>query len=179
MRQSALTAALAGSLVLLPAAVGAQGWTRTYATDEVAADASYGLCPLFLAGQFQLSDNSMLAERGFGDKVTRTPNARFGEVVQVTRKANDGTVTFGGVSGKVCAVTITGANLDKIYLRLRKDKALTGIAFLPDSGQSGQKGAALIEAFKAQVEEQKLNLLLIRIKQPTPMIVVQLFGTAN
>jgi len=175
----ALAAMVAGSLVLLPMTAGADEWTRTYATDEVAADMSYGFCPLFLAGQFPLTDNPRLAERGFGNTITKKRDTRFGEFAQVIRKVADGGVAFGGVAGKVCSVTITGANLDKIYLRLRKDKALTGIEFEADAKQSGQKGAALVEAYKGQVEGQMLNLQLIRMKKPAPAIVVQLFGTAN
>ncbi len=179
MAARALIAILAGSLALSPVAAGAEGWTRTYTTDEVAADLAYGFCPLYLADQFPLTGNPRLTERGFGGKVINTVEPRFGQIAQVSRLTTDARLAFGGIAGKVCSVTITGKDLDKIYARLVRDKKLTGIAFAAAPRQSGQKGAALIEAYKALVEGQVLNLQLIRMKQPTPTIVVQLFGTAN
>ena len=168
---------------LLPAAAMAEEpfdfGPREYAVDEIAADLAYGFCPLYLAGQFPLTGNPMLAERGFGEQIRRTPEPRFGELEQVTAIKPDGNVAFGGVPGKVCSVTVTGADLEKVSERLHSNMAFMGLEFAPDPANTGDRGGIALETFKARVDGQMLYLQLARVPEPKPAIVAQLFGMAE
>jgi hypothetical protein len=184
-----IAALLAGGLALMPLAASAQeeefslddflSEPRQYAIDEIAADLAYGFCPLYLAGQFPLTGNFELEQRGFGTEIRKTPNPRFGELEQVAAIRPDGNVAFGGVPGMVCSVTVTGADPDAVLARLRADKALMGLDFQPDPANSGDRGSAKLETFKAPVEGQMLYLQLARLSEPEPAVVAQIFGMAE
>ncbi len=113
---------------------------RTFPIEEIAADLAYGFCPLYLSSQFSLTENPVLTERGFG------------EVEKVGAVKRDGTAAFGGVSGQVCIVTITGADGDTVLARLRSNMAFLGIPMQPDAAHSGEK----IEAFKGAIQERQV-----------------------
>lgn len=150
---------------------------REFAVEEIAADLAYGFCPLYLAGQFPLTGNPMLAERGFGEEIRKTPDARFGELEQVAAIRPDGNVAFGGVPGKVCSVTLTGADFDTVLDRLRSDMAFMGLDFEPDPANTGDRGFATLESFKAPVDGQVLHVQLMRVSSPEPAAAAQLFVT--
>jgi hypothetical protein len=180
---------LAGSLALLPTMASAQpevfslddflSEPRHHAIDEIATDLAYGFCPLYLANQFPLSGNVELSQRGFGADIARTPDARFGEMEQVFAIRPDGNVGFGGVPGLVCSVTVTGADLDAVLARWHSDMSFMGFAFQLDPAQSGERGTATVETYKAPIEGQVLNLQLARLSAPQPAVVAQLYGTAE
>lgn len=152
---------------------------RAFAIEEIAADLAYGFCPLYLAGQFPLTGNPMLDERGFGEDINRTPDARFGELEQVTAIRPDGNIAFGGVTDKVCSVTVTGADFETVSARLRSDMAFMGLDFQPDTANSGDRGFAKLETFKAPVDGQMLYVQLAQTTGPEPALVAQLFGMAE
>ena len=150
---------------------------RDFPVEEIAADMAYGFCPLYLAEQFPLTGNFELQQRGFGEDIRRTPDARFGELEQVTAVRPDGNVAFGGVAGKVCSVTLTGVDFDAVLDRLRSDMAFMGLAFEPDPANTGDRGFAKLASFKAPVGEQVLHVQLARVSNPAPAVVAQLFVT--
>jgi hypothetical protein len=164
-------AALALALAAAPASA-----QREYKFDEIAADAAYGLCPLFLAGQFAL-DAPQLAERGFGTAVHEQTNPRFGEIKLVTVKRAEGEIGFGGAAGKVCMVVVTGAGRDAALGRLRDTMSYTGLSFAAVAHRGAQSSGVTVEAFKAPVEAQFLNVQLVKAEGPPPAVVAQLFAT--
>lgn len=175
MRRSlSLWACATGGLMLAASPASAQWGERTFSIQEIAADLAYGFCPLYLSSQFPLTDNPMLAERGFGKEVTRSPDVRFGEVEQVKAVKPDGTAAFGGVSGQVCNVTITGADGDAVLARLKSNMPFLGIPMQPDATHSGEQ----VEAFKGAIQEgQVLHIQLARTGDAGKTIVAQLYVT--
>jgi hypothetical protein len=161
------------ALALLAAPVSAQ---REYKFDEIAADAAYGLCPLFLAGQFPLS-SPQLAERGFGSAVQKQSHPRFGELQMVAVTRAEGEIAFGGAPGQVCMVVVTGAGRDAALARLRETMSFMGLPFEPVPHQGRQLEGVTVDTFKAPVEKQFLNVQLIQSKGPTPSVSAQLFAT--
>lgn len=149
---------------------------REYPVEEITADLIYGFCPLYLSSQFPLTGNPMLAERGFGEEILKTPNPRFGELEQVTAVKPDGNVAFGGVPGKVCNVTVTGANFDTVLAKLHSDMGFMGLEFQPDPANTGDRGSAKLETFKAPVDGQFLYLQLVRVSGDEPAVAAQMFG---
>jgi hypothetical protein len=175
MRLPRLAAAAAfGVALLLPGAAAAQSNVRPI--DETAADLAYGLCPLYLAGQLELTD-AQLTERGFGTEVETAPGTRFGELKTVKAKLEDGEIVFGGAPGKVCGVTVTGPNGDAALATLRKNMAFTGLDFqaAANVGPTPPPGMT-VETFKAPVDTQFLYVQLLRAEGPTPMVGAQLFA---
>jgi hypothetical protein len=152
---------------------------REYAAEENVADLAYGFCPLYLAGQFPLTGNEQLTGRGFGQDVLKTPNARFGELEQVIASQPDGTIAFGGVPGEVCNVTVTGADFDKVFDKLHSDMAFMGLDFQPDAANTGDRGGASLETFKAPAEGQMLYVQLVRVSGDQPAVAAQMFGMAQ
>lgn len=183
-----IAAVLASSLVLLPATASAEEEVfsfedflenpRVYPVEEVAADVSYGFCPLYLTEQFPLTGNPLLAERGFGETVQTSHNDRFGEIEQVVAVLPDGAVAFGGASGQVCTTTVTGDNLEIVWAQLHKSMSYMGFDFQPDPENTGDRGTSKLETFKAPVEGQQLYLQLARTTEPTA-VVAQLFVMAE
>ena len=173
MRLSRLAPAAAfGLALLLPGAAAAQSNVRPI--DETAADLAYGLCPLYLAGQLELSD-AQLTERGFGTAVETATSPGFGEIKVIKAKLDDGEVAFGGAPGKVCGVTVTGPNRDAALATLRKNMAFMGFDFqpVPESAIPG----VTVETFKAAVGPQTLFVKLIQSQGSTPAVAAQLYVT--
>jgi hypothetical protein len=168
-----LHAFAAAALMLAPASGGAQ--EREFAIDEIASDLAYGFCPLFLAGRFSLTAPE-LAERGFGTKIAKQPNARFGEMETVLAERPDGDVVFGGVSGKVCSVVIGRANRDALLAKLRGSMSFMGLDFKAAPEGVAKVPGIEVETFKAPVEGQMLYVQLISAGGPTPIVAVQLLA---
>lgn len=164
-------AALALALLAAPAAA-----QRDYKFDEIAADAAYGLCPLFLAGQFPLNA-PQLAERGFAPTVQKQTHPRFGELQIVTVKRAEGEIAFGGAPGQVCMVVVMGPGRDSALVRLRETMSFMGLPFASVAHQGPQIAGVTVDAFKAPVEGQFLNVQLIQAAGPTPSVMAQLFAT--
>jgi hypothetical protein len=175
MRSLALLAAAA--IAVAPAA--AQP-VREQPIDEVAADLTYGFCPLFLAGQFSLTGPE-LAARGFGKTISRQPHPRIGEMSLVEAKLPDGQVAFGGAAGKACTVIVSAPKARAAVLaRLRSSMALIGLDFKP-AASPGPSVPALagstVETFRAPVEKQFLYLQHIQMAGPAGPVAAQLFAT--
>ena len=149
---------------------------RTYKFDEIAADAAYGLCPLFLAAQFPLT-SPQLAERGFGTTVQKQTHPRFGELQTVTVKRAEGEIAFGGAPGQVCMVVVVGPGRDAALVRLRESMSFMGLPFKPVPHQGPQIAGVAVDTFKAPVQGQFLNVQLIRAAGPPPSVMAQLFAT--
>lgn len=170
---------LAAALLLsIPAAAAAQ--VREQPIDEIAADLAYGFCPLFLAGQFSLTGPE-LAQRGFGQTVTKQPHPRVGEVSLVGAKLPDGQIQFGGAAGKACTVIVSAPqpNRAAVLARLRSSMAFMGLDFQPAASPGPSVPAlkgATIETFKAPVENQFLYLQHVQMDDPAGVIVAQLFA---
>lgn len=166
--------ALFAALLLAPAA-SAQDNVRPI--DETAADLAYGLCPLYLAGQLSLTGPE-LAGRGFDAKIEKSQHPRFGEMQVVSAKLADGEIGFGGAPETTCTVIVMGPNRAAALARLRRDMPLMGLDLQPDPANSGARGPAKVETFKARVEEKAvLYVQLIEADAgPTPMISAQLFA---
>lgn len=179
VRARCLWALVAAGTVLAATPASAQWGERTFPIEEIAADLAYGFCPLYLAGQFSLTGNPMLAERGFAEEVSRTPDPRFGEVEQVKAARPDGTAAFGGIPGQLCNVTITGADAETVATRLKSDMAIMGIAMQPDPASSGERADGMVAAFKGALEGQVLHLQIARTEAPEAAIVAQLYVTAQ
>jgi hypothetical protein len=161
------------ALALLAAPASAQ---RDYKFDEIAADAAYGLCPLFLAGQFPLT-SPQLAERGFGSAVHKKSHPRFGELQIVAVKRAEGEIAFGGAPGQVCMVVVTGPGRDTALARLRETMSFMGLPFKPVPHQGPQLAGVSVDTFRAPVERQFLTVQLIQATGPTPSVSAQLFAT--
>lgn len=159
-------AALAGPAAAQP---------REYGFAEIAADLAYGFCPLFLAGQFPLT-SPQLAERGFGTGIVTEPHPQFGEVRLVTVKRAEGDIAFGGASGKLCTVVVRGSGRQAALAHLRKTMSYTGLDFKPVPTPAAPGGVG-VQAYKAAVQGQFLNVQLIEGPESEPVTVVQMFAT--
>jgi hypothetical protein len=169
----AATAAAAAALTLsAPAAA----QPRQYGFAEIAADLAYGFCPLFLANQFAL-DAPQLAERGFAKTVHKQPSPRFGELQLVSVTRAEGEIGFGGVPGQVCTVIVMGSGRADALAHLRKTMPYMGLPFAPAPVPDPKTEGVTVEAFKAPVENQFLNVQLIEAAAPTPMVMAQMFAT--
>lgn len=167
-------AAIAGAL-LASTAAGAQDRPQPTIA-SAAADLAYGYCPLFLAEQFPLNA-PQLARYGFGTAVEKRPDARFGELSMVAAARDDGQLAFGGVSGKVCTVVISGPQGDSALELLRERMPSTGLTFksVPYDGPSLPR--TMIEVFQAPIEGQFIYVQLIQNFGPAPAAIAQLFVT--
>ncbi|MGZ8285161.1 MAG: hypothetical protein ACXW27_04485 [Allosphingosinicella sp.] len=160
---------------------GATPQLREQAIDEIAADLAYGLCPLYLAGQFSLTGPE-LAQRGFGKTVSKQPHPRVGEMSLVGAKLPDGQIQFGGKAGQACTVIVDAPKSTRgaVLARLRSSMAFTGLDFKaaasPGPSVPELKGAK-IETFRAPVEKQFLYLQHIQMDDPAGVVVAQLFAT--
>jgi hypothetical protein len=159
--------------LLLPQAAAAQSNVRPI--DETAADLAYGLCPLYLAGQIELTD-PQFADRGFGTKIVTSQNARFGEIRMIEAKLADGDVAFGGAPQKTCSVIVGGPKRAAALARLRDSMALMGLEFAPDPANTGIRSGARLETFKAKADATSyLYVQLIDTDTPMQMVSAQLF----
>jgi hypothetical protein len=143
--------------------------------EEVAADLAFGLCPVFLAGQFPLT-SSQLAERGFSTNVQTAVHPRFGEMNVVEATRPDGKLAFGGAAGKVCTVVVQSAKREAVLTKLRSSMSLTGLAFAKIANLTPDVPGITVETYSAAVDKQRLVLQLIQAGGPTPVLAVQLFG---
>jgi hypothetical protein len=193
MRFRSLAAAAGCALLLSSAAIAAPGKVaagsaqppspgiaaqpRVYTTDEIAADAAYGFCPLFLSNTFSLTGPE-LAERGFSPTVLKQPNPRFGETQVVTAKRADGEVSFGGAPGQVCTVVVSGDKRGAALARLAASMSWTGLDFKPAPNTGPTLPDVVVHTFQAPLKEQVLVLQLIEVGGSTPSVIAQLFVTA-
>ena len=169
-------AALLAAVASLAAAAPAGAQPREYGFSEIAADMAFGFCPLFLADEFPLTSPE-LGERGFATAIQKQANPRFGELQTVSVKRAEGEIGFGGSPGKFCSVVIMGTGRDAALAHLREAMSYTGLDFKPAAQNGPQIEGITVEAFKASVEGQFLNLQLIRAGGPTPMVMAQMFVT--
>jgi hypothetical protein len=162
---------LAAALIALAAPAAAQDAPPI---EDVASDAAFGFCPLFLAGRFGL-DAPELAQRGFGTEVETAPDERFGQLSVVTTERDDGRMAFGGATGKICIVVVDGPHRADVLSALRDRKDWTGLAFeavdAPDEAPDRN-----VETFRAAVEGQALYLQLFEAETSVPIVVAQLFA---
>lgn len=171
----------AAALAVAIAAAPTAAQVREQPIDEAAADLAYGLCPLFLAGQFSLTGPELEA-RGFGKTVSRQPHPRVGEISLVEAKLAEGRIQFGGAAGKACTVIVSApkSTRDAVLARLRANMGFTGLDFKP-AVSPGPSVAALagatIETFRAPVDQQFLYLQHIQMGDPGGLVVAQLFAT--
>jgi hypothetical protein len=165
---------LAAFALLLPAAALAQDNVRP--VDETAADLAYGLCLPFISGQLPLTD-AQLSSRGFGPEVETAAGTRFGDVQTVKATLTDGTITFGGTVGKVCAVTVEGPKLDAVADTLKKNMAFMGLDFQSAASPTPVPPTISVETFKAEAGGQFLYVQILRTKDPKPLVSAQLFVT--
>jgi hypothetical protein len=169
-----LVAAATSCALLMPTAASSQAGAAS--VEEIASDAAYGLCPLFLAGTFPLTAPELEA-RGFSQTIETGSHPRFGAISMVTATRADGRIAFGGAPGKFCTVVIEGDRRTAALARLRETMAWTGLDFkaapAPDASGSGMT----VEAFKAPVEGQFLHVQLVRAEGPPPVVAAQLFAT--
>jgi hypothetical protein len=169
-------AALLAAAASLAPASSAAAQPRQDGFSEIAADMAFGFCPLFLADEFPLTSPE-LGERGFATAIQKQANPRFGELQTVSLKRAEGEIGFGGSPGKFCSVVIMGTGRDAALAHLREAMSYTGLDFKPAAQNGPQIEGITVEAFKASVEGQFLNLQLIRAGGPTPMVMAQMFVT--
>jgi len=169
-------AALIVAAQSLASAAPASAQPREYGFAEIAADMAFGFCPLFLAGQFPLTSPE-LAARGFAAEIQKQANSRVGELQVVSVKRAEGEITFGGAPAKVCTVVIMGSGRDAALAHLREAMSYGGLDFKPVAHNGPQIEGLTVEAFKAPIEGQFLNLQLIRGGGPTPMVMAQMYVT--
>jgi hypothetical protein len=182
--QHRIAALLAGSLVLMPTFASAQDGAapsgeREFAIEEIAADLTYGFCPLYLVGQFPLTGNPQLAERGFGEAITRTPT-QAGVLETVELKRPDGTVDFGGYPDQSCMVVVTDADAAKVFDKLRQNMSFMGLDFQAAGVQNSPEGQ--FQYFKAPFDGQMLYVQLGRIIEPQtkrPVVTARMYGSAE
>lgn len=124
-------------------------------------DATFGLCPLFLAGQLSLKDNDQLKMRGFSNDVQSHEDAKFGRLETVSGDFSDGRAEFGGVVDKICQVHFKGKGRLAAIKAVRAEIPGYGIALKNDPALSGPKGNYLLEAYSGTVEDGSIVHLLI------------------
>ncbi|MEI9850988.1 MAG: hypothetical protein WDN24_09175 [Sphingomonas sp.] len=162
-----------GLALLPPGAAAAQSNVRPI--DETAADLAYGLCPLYLAGQLELT-SSEVSERGFGPKIETVQNARFGEMRLVYAKLADGEIGFGGAPQKTCSVIVFGPKREDALAALHTNMAYMGFDFAVDPTNTGDRNGAQLETFKAKLDDTNFFYVqLIQSATPAPMVTAQLF----
>ena|GEM_PF-2787037 len=175
-----MTGALAAALALLlappPAAAPATPaeLRAQQPIEELAADLAYGFCPLLLVGELKL-DNSQLTEHGFGTKVEKLTDPRFGELSFLGAKRPDGEIAFGGAAGKACSVVVQGPKLPAVMARLKSAMVLTGLRFAATANLTPAPPGVAVETFRAAVDKQFLYLQLIDAGGPKPAVLAQLF----
>ncbi len=175
-----LAAALGAAFAAAPAS--AQEFDNKRPMGETASDATYGFCPLLLAGQLELKNNEMLVSRGFSATPQTGNDPRWGAVESIEAKFPEGSVAFGGVSAKVCSVTIAGPGRTDAAKSVKDSMSLFPIALTPDAANSGKHGGGDVEAFSAKVEGQGVvHMLIVTMPDgaPAPVTAIQLYLTAE
>lgn len=171
--------ATAACALMLPAAAPAQAgdppqFDDPRPIDEEAADLAYGYCPLYLAGQFELT-GPLLESHGFGKSVVKQPHPRVGEMEMVSSTRDDGELGFGGAVGKACTVVVSGPKRDATLARLRNSMAFMGLDLQPTANPGPDVAGIAVETFKAPVEGQMLYVQLVQASAPIPVVAAQLF----
>lgn len=140
--------------------------------DGVADKLVYDFCPRFLSEEFPLTGNSELAKLGFSEKIESRQHPQFGLMQVVSAERSDGGLAFGGASGTICSVVISGPNRAAALAALR-----TGIPdeFKPASLPIPAVAGVTIQTLKAPVDDQFIYLQLIEAGGPTPAVIAQLF----
>ncbi|HEX8578873.1 MAG TPA: hypothetical protein VF655_04675 [Allosphingosinicella sp.] len=162
----------------LLAAAPAVAQPRVYSPEEIASDLAYGFCPLFLAGKFPLN-SPQLAERGFGTKVTTESHPQLGEMGLVAATYPGGEIAFGGASGRMCRVILTGPKRDAALKQLKDTMSYTGLPFQPTPNVGEDVPGMTTETFKAPIEGGTLYVQLIDAREASNMISAQLFYIAK
>ena len=169
-----MRAVLAAALIAVSASAAAQD---APSIEDVASDAAYGFCPLFLAGHLPLNAPE-LARAGFGAAVQSAMHPQLGLISTVKATPPGGEVTFGGASGQICNVTVTGASRGAVLVALRERKGWMGIDFQSAPAPGADDGTSA-EHFTATVEGQTLHLMLLQSESGTPAIAAQLYVTES
>lgn len=156
---------------------------RVRGVDEIVADLALGHCPMALANQFPLAANPTLTGMGFPTVPRIERDARFGPMQVLERPNAEGNIRFAVAPGKVCQVIVDGPRRASALARIRT--AMTGMAamgvdFRPAPRPAAAPASIQAKAFKAIVAPgQVLNLHLVQLATPRPMLVAQLFGTGS
>jgi hypothetical protein len=151
--------------------------------DEIIADLALGHCPMVLAGQFPLRDNSTLTAMGFPRAPADETSPSMGAIQTLFRPHPDGNIRFAVRPGRICQVVADGSRRAAALARIRRSlpmMAEMGTNFRPAPRPANAPATASVEAFKATVAPgQVLNLHLVELATPQPTLIAQMFVTAN
>jgi hypothetical protein len=136
-----------------------------------AANLAFIACLPYLAGNLKIADDPTLARFGLKGPVIPQDDPDFGPIELVVAKRKDGELSFGGAPGRLCRVSVRGADTAKVLETLRGNLYDVPTRLEPNPEFSSDNSNAKMEAYKGSLGDMKINFILEEARSPATAIV--------